>query len=80
MKKQGKRKILSPPAFSSTGCHTNALVNSFLPYTLPINKLGIFKVDSGKSCAVSSSRGKQLVAKVKFLIVTKNVLKTEDNA
>ena len=45
---KGKRcKIISPPDVSSTGCHTNVVVKSLLPYSLPINNFSISKVDLG---------------------------------
>ena len=46
---QGKQcKTFSPSSVSSTGCQPDVVVNSLLPYTLPVNNFSIFKVDSGK--------------------------------
>ena len=79
---------------SSTGCQSDVAVNSLLPYTLPVNNFSIFKADSGKNHAVSTSRGKQRKKQQQhipspisgqskihaYLTVTKTVLKTEDKA
>ena len=88
---KGKRFIIiSPPDVSSIGCNINVVVNSLLPYSLPINRFSIFKVDFGNSHAVSIPGGRkgkntylQISGQSKMhasLTVFKIMLKTEDTA